>query len=253
VTKVFKAVISKDQLTSVTEQERVFFLSIGHFANEVNVLQKMLLWSSDFDAQPDAVLKANITSALVFLRLLAGKLKEGHNLLSKYYFGARLSHSYDALLSKVAYDALAFLKQYFSKKNDVDHIRNNYAFHYSPLKANAELMDVPDDLELFVAEDYGNTLYYAQEVLANRALFRSLGDEDLQKSFSKLIEEVLEVAKYFSVFTTGFMEALLNQHAELLDGVAQPVELGTLPCLLDVQIPWFTDNSRHSSYTEGSD
>jgi len=240
---VYRGTLSKDRLLAIEPAERTLFLSLGHVANEINVLHKQILWSARFEGQHDAVSKAQIGLCYTFVRLLAGKINEGGKVLKRSYLAARLGLLYDPLLDVAATNGLTFLKRYFSGSHRVGVIRRDFAFHYSPEKLDATLPTVVDDLELFVASHYGNSMYYACEVVANRAMLDALGERPHEEMLGETIQEILLVARHFMAFAAGFMAAFLGRHPDVWSGFARPVDLPKLTPLLEVSLPWFTDNS----------
>jgi hypothetical protein len=112
----------------------------------------------------------------MFLKLLAGKLNEAHQVIQSTYFGSALAKTYDARLSADGRDALVKLKRYFSKKNNVHNIRKNYAFHYSPDELTQVLPSISNELVIYMQhKGPANNLFFFAEVVAAEALFRTLG------------------------------------------------------------------------------
>ncbi|MEA3459439.1 MAG: hypothetical protein U9R11_01990 [Chloroflexota bacterium] len=243
---VYAARLSKAQLQSVPPEERSLFLSIAHLVNEINALHKLVLWASDFSSGNEVEVHGQVSLTLMLLKLLAGKLKEGHKLLRKRFYGTAVSRDYEPSLRQEGRDALAEIKKYFGRSNNnVNYIRNNYAFHYSPDELDAVLPHVPEDLELYVESGgSANNLYYFAEVLAGRALLRSMGASDDQAAYRQLVEEIPKVARWFAVVCDSLMTEFLRRHAGgIWEGKAVEVPLGELPPLLGVRLPWFTDTS----------
>lgn len=198
---VYRFVFDKLKLSSVPQQERLLFFALGHLANEINALNKQVLWCFKPDAEPSVVARAQVSLGLMYLRLLAGKLKEGYLLLQRHYLPGQpsLATVYDRCLLPDARNALTFLKRYFGKKNNVDTVRTHYSFHYSPEELEAGIALVPDDLELFVSQMQGNSFYYASEVLANQAMIRAVdADAEAQDVFGQLVQEIRDVAPTFN-------------------------------------------------------
>jgi hypothetical protein len=250
--EVFRATLHKDRLLAIDPAERSLFLALGHVANEINILHKQILWSARFGGDRDAVTKAQIGLCFTFVRLVAGKLNEGGELLKTGYLRAKLGTTYGPLLDAPTSEALTYLKRYFSGSNSIGMIRNNFAFHYSAASLDASLPGVEDDLELFVSSHYGNSMYYACEVVANRAMLDALGGELHQVALNAIVQEVLLVARRFMAFATGFMAAFLARHPDIWTDFAKPVDLPKLAPLLEVELPWFTDNSAVEAASGGS-
>jgi hypothetical protein len=246
---IFRARLKKEFLLSLPEEERKIFFSLGHIGNEVNALHKLLLWSSDFSSDNQAVVQGQISFSLMFVVLLAGKLKEAHKLITQRFLSSSVGKTYESELSPEGRQALESIKRYFGRKNVIDQIRNSFAFHYVPDAIDAidsVLPDVPDDLELYLSQtENANTLYYFSEVLANRALLISMGEQDLAAAMSRLIADVLSVAKSVLKFSEHFMARFVEKHSPgVWDGFAEPVPMEGLLPIQSIRLPWFTDSSK---------
>lgn len=178
--RVYNVKLSKDALLGVPENERTFFLSLAHLANEINALQKLVLWSCDFSSQNPAFDKGQTALSFMLLKLLAGKLNEANELLQKKFHGLSVSRDYEPSLSEEARDALSKIKSYFGRENLIHKVRKNYAFHYSPDELAAVLPSVSEDIDLYIdsAERILKNLYYFAEVLANTAMLSGI-DHDI--------------------------------------------------------------------------
>lgn len=243
---VYRARLRKDALRALPTEERRLFLSLGHVVNEVNGLRKLLIWSSDFSSDSEVIVQGKISFALISVRLLAGKAKEAFELIRKHFLNSKvISQAYLPLLSDKGSEALSDLKKYFGGSNLIASIRNEFAFHYSPAAIDDALNDIPDELDLYL-EDKGqaNTLYYCSEVLAGRALLKSLGANDDPSAFERLMGETVAAADSIHDFAEAFMEAFLERHKEnVWDGFAKPIDLGKLPDFSSMSLTWFTDIS----------
>ncbi len=91
---ILRVRLSKEKLAAMPAVERRLFLMLGTVSNEIRVLLKMLLWTGDYSSSNAAVRHGQISMSLMFLRLLAGKLKEGHRVLQRDFFGAAVSRDY---------------------------------------------------------------------------------------------------------------------------------------------------------------
>ncbi len=242
---VYVVKLSKEMLNSIPQDERCFFFVMAHLANEINALNKLLLWSSQYPTRNDAESNGQVSLTFMSLKLLAGKLKEGQELLQKRFYGTSISRDYVPTLSEDGQKALNKIKQYFGHSNDVTYIRNNFAFHYSPEKIDAALETVQEHLEIYVSDDgIGNNLFYFAEVLAGRALLNGIKSPDDQTAYNKLIGSLPAVAGWFGIASETLMVEFLKRYDEdIWEGVAEKVQFDELPSLLDINLPWFTDLS----------
>jgi hypothetical protein len=131
--KVFRAKINKEKLLEIPEIERNLFVSLAHLQNEIRFSLYGVAWTHDFSSTNEAVVQSQIAFNFFYLRILAGKLHEGWQVLQKYFFPTKsLSIEFNSNGSKEGLEALKALKKYFSSQNAISEIRNNLSFHYNP-------------------------------------------------------------------------------------------------------------------------
>ncbi len=241
---IYRARLDQAGLNEMPKSERRLLVVLCHAANEVNAMHKLILWSSDFGSENEAVSKGQVALSLLLTKVLAGKLKEGWLLLTHHFFGTSISKEYEASLSRKAKQALAELKRYFGKRNTIDIIRSNYAFHYSADETDRALLSVEEDLDFYAHENGANTLYFFAELAANRALLDHLQLDDWMQAFEVLIGDVVRVGGlYLSVVEAILRELLTRHRSGVWQNGVEEIEIPTAPGFLDVRIPWFTDTS----------
>ena len=131
--KIRRFSLSKNKLLKMHETERTFLLLAGHMHNEFSSLQKVFAWClAELPSQPNSSIEnlTNGSQAMIYARLLAGKLLEGWNVLGQAYFGSKLSHQLDDEMHHHALECLSKIKNYFSKQNIIFSVRNSFSFHY---------------------------------------------------------------------------------------------------------------------------
>jgi hypothetical protein len=243
---IYKVKFSKEKLRELPADECALFLSLAHLSNEIVALDKLIIWSYDFSSENEATTDGQIALCMMLIKLLSGKLKEGYELLTKKFFGTKLSREYEQSLPDEGKEILSRLKRYFSTRNSISFVRNNYAFHYSPDELNTALPSTPEDLVLYFEEGrQENTLNYFAEAIANRALLQSLGYRDDHEAFDQLINESTEVAGWILDISSFLMGSfILRYRSGIMEGGIEKVSFdGKLPLSSDIRIPWFTDNS----------
>lgn len=243
--KIFVEKLSKEILKLAPPAERSFFLVMAHLVNEINAINKLVFWSHIYPTQNNAEENGKVSLTFMLLRLLAGKLNEGNELLRKKFYGSKISKDYVSALSTDDQEALSQIKRYFNGTNPVTYIRNNYAFHYSPEKLDSVLPTVPDELEIYLSDGGGaNTLYYFAEVLANRAILNSINEEDIISAYKKLVEELPMVTKWFLDFVDALLVVFISKYGEdIWEDFAEEIKFTTLPSITEIKLPWFTETS----------
>lgn len=243
---VFRAKLKKEKLLEIPEIERNLFISIAHLQNEIKFSLYGVLWTHDFSSENEAIVQSQIALNFFYLRVLAGKLHEGWQLLIKHFFANQnLSIEFNSKGSREALNALKELKKYFSKNNAISEIRNNLSFHYNPGDLLKPINDMKDALDLYISKDNGaNTLYYFAEALANWAVISKVDNPENINPLKLINSELTSIAKLFNNFNELFMSFIIKKYKpEIWDGVAEEVVLENLMKFKEVRIPLFTDTS----------
>jgi hypothetical protein len=252
--KVIDIKLNKDKLLQLPELERTLYLALGHEANEINALAKMLYWASNAPARNSAEERGRFALELLFMRLLAGKLNESWELLGQKYFGPALSKTYDPKLDDRAREAFNALRFYFGRENACNKIRNQFAFHYSPEEVAAMLPGMTDELHIYLERDAApNNLFAFSEALLAEALLEMLRQLRASASLDDLVTELFDVAAWFAQVADALMFTIAD--ASSLDlRLEQPVDVvfDGLPDLQSVAISWFSDTSKAVKSQPGS-
>jgi hypothetical protein len=193
------------------------------------------------------VRRAQNSQSLFFVRIQAGKLFEGWKFLERNFFGPKLSKEYEKKLSDIARNSLTGLKQYFSKGNLVYLIRNEFAFHYSPIssrKINQLIIDAHDseNFEIFLSEYHGNCFYYISHVLVNSAILKSTGATTPEEAIDKLLKEINEVTSWFLEFIGGCLIVIFEKHFG--KGHVE-IQIPDPPYIHEVTLPYFVRKKEH--------
>lgn len=180
-------------------------------------------------------------------RPLVGKLNEAWDVVQRGYFRTKLSITYTNLLESSATESLNYLKAYFGRKNLVNEVRNDFAFHYSLEHAKTSIPDdsSSDDLAAYLHETNGNSLYYFAEYLMSKALIDAISPADPEAALGKLLDEMSAVIGHLNEFVQGLLFVVLDKYigAEVVRQSVQTVELGAAPQSADIRIPFFFEVS----------
>lgn len=242
--RIHRVPISKTKLDAIPEYERAFYIQIGHLGNELNMLNKLLLYSSQNIRALDGVQnEAQTSQTLLIVKILAGKLYEGWELTKRAFFGTKISNEYDTHLEEDAKVALEKLKQYFGKQNLINTVRNQYAFHYSPkgiVKQINRMLDTAD-MHIYLAKISANCLYHISEVIINYAMLESIEPGNHKAAMDRLAKETLDVTSWFTDFIGGCMIVLTQRYlGKTLEELgAVEIEVPTPPRFDEVEIPYF--------------
>lgn len=215
--KIRRIYLQKDDLLKMAEAERAFVLLAGHMQNELNSLHKVFAYclhdpSSNHTSEIESL--ANGMQAMIYARILAGKLWEAWDGLGKAFFGSKLSQRVEPKLPLIAQNALKSLKSYFGKTNAIYRVRNFFAFHYSIEEFNAHWKEVLDGqtTELIVlGGTVGSNLYPASELVANTALLNGINSSNKAEALSTFFGEVQSVTSNFTNFLEGAILTILDE------------------------------------------
>ncbi len=191
---VYEIKITKNQLQSLPEAERILVLQFGHVCNELSFLNKLLLMVSD--TKTDGLEKnAMGAQAMIVIRLYIGKVFEAWRMLKRDYFGSQLSKSLDTKLGQEGQNSLAALKTYFGRKNLLSTIRNDFSFHYwakhLPKAMNA--FDDSREFQLILGSGYANTLHKFSEEFVTVAMLEASGKSEPQAAMDKVVGDLVFV------------------------------------------------------------
>jgi hypothetical protein len=213
--KIRRIQLQKSEIAKMPAQERDFLILAGHMQNEINSIHKIFAWclhsrGSSIDSEVEAL--ANGAQAMIYARILAGKLLEAWNALGDDWFKTKLSLQFEPKLHPIAGEALAKLKIYFNKKNLIYRIRNGYAFHYSASKVGAKWESAADSetFEIILGGSLGNNLYLGAELATNVAMLEDMNAINQEEGLRIFLDEVQSISFSFGDFLDGAIIAILE-------------------------------------------
>ena len=240
---IYKVTVSKKQLSLFPEKERVLFIQIGHLANELTTLTKLLIYV-DTDSNVDTIKKANTMQASVIARICIGKIFEGWHLIEDNLFASSLSKKYEAKLTRPGSEALQNLKTYFGKKNLISKIRNRFSFHNPSFSDIKDLLDsIPEEAELhlYLGTQYANSNYYLSEEIISRAMLNYVESNSLQQAMDRMYKELSEVSKWLVEFCGHCMVALAEEYWRKEDLIIEEINVESEGNIREFTIPFFVE------------
>jgi len=242
---IHKVTITKEQLSLLSEKERVLFVQIGHLANELTVLAKLLIYAHA-ESNIDAIRKAYTMQASVISRVCIGKVFEGWRLLQGSLFASGLSKKYETKLSPAGSEALKKLKKYFGKKNLISEIRNRFSFHNPSFEEVRDLLSsIPEDakLAIYLGTQEANSNYYLSEEIISRAMLACIDSQSLEHAMVKMQKELSEVSGWLVEFCGHCMVALSDEHWSQCkeDLRLEEIDMKSQGNIRDFTIPFFVE------------
>jgi len=238
--ELLKVEIPKTKLSSIPKNERVFFVQAGNLLNDLSMLQKLVLFTTNTKTTNKTVRTAQNLQALCLIRIQAGKLDESWELLQKNYFGAGLSRDYDRMLSKSEEQCLDNIKKYFARKSNLISLVRDYTFHYftSSEQVSQLIDDAPPSeiFEVFMSDYYANCVFSVSNVLLTLAILKSTGITHTDKAITKLLRDVQKVTRWFGVFLGRCLLVFVEKHFGL---ESTKVQIPEPPDISDVTLPYF--------------
>jgi hypothetical protein len=243
--RVHHITLSKAQLDAVPEAERSLLVLMGHAANELSVLSKLLHFCARAESKAPMIMQAENAQALVLGRILAGKIYECWNLMQAGFFGSGISRTYHSKFDADELSALDALKRYFGRDNLIAKVRNEHAFHYdvSQVKAGYHTLVDGDPLDAYLSRTNANTLYAFADTIAGRSMLESITPGDPKKALDALFRETSQAIGWINTVIGAVMSTCLEAHVggDLYGLGAKIVEIEGAPNSQVVSIPYFIE------------
>jgi hypothetical protein len=240
---IHKIPVVKAKLDVIPERERVLFVLLGHFLDEISILNKLLLFAN-VQPEVDVMRKAHTTQSLLIARIFIGKLLEGWQMLQRDFFGTALSKQYEPKLQSPGDLALANLKRYFGKSNLLQDIRNNFGFHYSSDQVKQQLatLEASYKSEIYLASDYANSLHWACGEMVSYAMLNTVGVADPQQALNRIVEDLSKVSDWFFDFCGSCISIIVEQYfgKDLRELNAEEIDISEPASLETITLPYFT-------------
>mgnify|MGYP007051646545 FL=1 len=223
--------------------DRALFLGVGHVSNELNWLQRVMLFSFKGAIELDHIQAYEAGQAMAFGRIIAGKLHEANGLLRRSYFGTKLSIEYRDRLNPEARLGLDNFNNYFSSGNLVTRIRNHVAFHYNADRLVRDLEDTPPDKSwcLYLSKSNMNSFYSISETAAVASMIKNIDAEDIEGSMIRYLDEVGSCIRNFNDFSQGYMIAFCERYfpENWYKSSAEVINIHFAPLLQEISLPLF--------------
>ena len=174
--------LNRDEIENIDEDELALFFNVGHISNELNTMNKMLLFSVETNDQAEPIHAASITNTMLIARLISGKLNESYNYLKDNFHTKKFSKDYSQSFDKKLKAILKKTNKYFNKKScPIRKVRNFQSFHYDKKHMLSLLRHSNDNLFFYLHKSFGNTLYYHSEILKMLELVNILDENGSEK------------------------------------------------------------------------
>jgi superfamily I DNA/RNA helicase len=243
---LYRIELKKAHLDQIPHDERIFYFMASQLANDLNVIAKLLIFAANGVMKSREQVQRHVatTQALLFVKMMAGRLHEGKRLLSTAFFNKGLWKKYKDDLPPDARTNLEKINSYFGKENMIEKIRNKFAFHSDLDVIEDMYANAPKDapfIDYHTTRYNGHSLYYGAEALALNAMLKVAGEPDSRAALLRLTQEPGRIAALFTDFIQSFTGLMLTRFIGLRqeDLEALKVDIADGPVIDDVTLPHF--------------
>lgn len=237
---IYGVAIPKAKLAAMPADERQLLLLLGHVENEISTLRRLVVFSLQTQSSDPVIDQIAHGRAWVVIRLLIGKLAEGHEVVKKRVQGSPVGKKYIATLNPAGAAALDRLKKHFGKSGLLNKLRNFHAFHYPDDKRIEDgfaNVGESENWEFYLADASGNSFYHASEMVMLYAMLRELGPLDPRDAIPKLASDVLDASEALSQFLGHFIGTIIQQTPGLAGDPRIVAGVADTPKVAEVSVP----------------
>lgn len=244
--------ITKEQLEALGINEAQFFVLLTQLANEFSMLRKLIIVSAEIAEDSEVPLQdqADAFQVMFLLRIVAGKLYEGGQLIQEYFVRRNVGDGYRNECGLNA--ALLLITGYMAQRpNILEHIRNNYAFHHVDSDDSIQHMfrelPVGYSFDNYFGQNIATTFFYGSENLTTSTLLNEVFTELENTATVKIPavqQELLKLMKYFDDFASEYIACLVQRLRNRKEwnnlGDLRPEKITIHgPDIGDVHVPYF--------------
>lgn len=248
--KITRVVLTKEKLAALPQQERTLFLLLGHAANEITVLKKLIMMTRKEDVASDILDHVEAGQAIIFIRLLLGKAFEAWLLFAKRVRGDHaIRDKFIPSLSCEGQAAIKALDKIFGKNSSIADVRNRLAFHYADEHDLTEVyfnsLEANEPWEFYMGLSPENSFYFASELVmsAMAAHFANKSGPTLssEAALKQLFEVTIEVTRNITFLLNDLIAAIASTF--LSTDIPSPEmtdeEIPEGPKLSEFSLPYF--------------
>lgn len=205
--------ITPAEFKTAPEDERVFYLKLGSITNEVNMLNKLAMFSLNNPTEELVVNRASSAMAMLQLRLLAGRLYEAREVITTGYKPLKLK--YRKGMKSGGTLAYGMFNGYFDDKNNlIKAMRHKLAFHTDPsaFAKGISLIEDDDELTDYMCTNRGNSLFWSGELAIVTTLRHLTGLSDSTAAYRKMLADLHLVSKQLNDFSFAYATTFYDRH-----------------------------------------
>jgi hypothetical protein len=246
MTQLAALTLTKTQLDQIPADERLFYFMAGQLHNDINILTKLLIAAineSKIVGREPPKRSAALAQVLLLLKLTAGRLYEGHKMISETFSAKGFLKKYKAEMSSATVVSLDTLNKYFGGGSDIQRIRTKFAFHLDTASIATAYANAPPEFTSveYISKEYsGHNLFHASETLTLIAIIGD-GAENWQDTIDQIVDEITATSFTVGAFLRGFIGILLSKHLGLTMEHLEAAEITVTddPSIDDIRLPFF--------------
>jgi len=245
---VLRIPLPKERLLVIPKEERALFLLLGYAANQINLLSKLVIFSTNKTPpdQPEQSLSG--AQSQILARILIGVLAETWELIRAQYLSSPIGKEYSAKIDPAGQLAIANLKTTFGRANIFSKLRNEHIFHHpsaddmeAAFQLAAKDTRWDNDWNWFFSISGYNSFFFISDIVFMHGLLNAVGETDIIVAHQKIMSEVRQVSENMMQFLMALTAAFWQKHfGQEMTGevVANIVDS---PGVFDVWIPFFVE------------
>lgn len=253
--ELYRLTLSEKELAASPESERVLYLKLGAFANEVTTLNKLVQFTLfNGEALNEAEERSRHAMTMILLRLLCGRLYEMYAVICGDFKSLKVK--YRGAMKEDGATALRKLNIYFGvSDNLIKAVRHRMAFHTDAdiFGQSVRSLDADETLVDYMAAEVGNCLFWSAEAVQIESLKSLVGTDNANEAYEKLLSDSFQVTGYILDFAFAFVRGFYTRHfPKKLQDLPSERELIAQPAdIRAVEIPHFcsTRNLRDEGTT----
>lgn len=245
--EVYRIPVPKERLRALSRDERVLLLLLGHVSNQLSMLQKLIMFSTNKTPDRDFEQHATGVQTQMLVRLIVGAVNEAWQLVTTRFIQNPLQPEYLIRLDPPGREAFERLKRQFGRPLFAA-IRNTFAYHYPSSDEAEEAFQsamndesVTDLWNLYFSRHGFNSLFLLSDLTYLHGIRKITNEQDLIAAQQKLMEEVSQASLDLVEFARSFFAAVWLRHfGEAIDA-RDVVRVEDAPMADEVVIPFFVD------------
>jgi len=247
--EIYRFRLPKEKLAAMPSEERTLLLLLGHMANQMVLLQKLVLMAQNHDDERQIVGWVEAAQTHTLIRFLIGALHETRDVVRHRVLGTSLWKKYRKRVSAADKRALRRLKLTGThpKQGDVfARLRNNFSYHHPNDKVlERAFRATPENepWEFYLSRANVNSFYFISDVVTTFGIVEALGGGNPIKAIEGLLRQVSSAADALDDVIGAIIKAIVAEHFD--DNVAEGIlRIEDAPALSEVRLPFYVEPER---------